>query len=153
MSSRSPLGYQNAQIAYIKWHGAVSPLYAWSETSGCTEQFAYTVYVYVYMRVVSCFSCVKLFATLWAVASQAPLSVGFSKQEYWSRLPCTPPGDLSDPGIKPTSLTSPAGRDGQADSLPLVPPGKPLCVYIYIYIYAYKYVHTDTYHRYTHTLI
>ena len=40
--------------------------------------------------------------------SQAPLSMGFSKQEYWNGLPCPPPGDLPDPGIKPTSLMSPA---------------------------------------------
>ena len=42
------------------------------------------------------------------VAHQTPLSVGFSRQEYWSGLPCPPPGDLPDPGIKPTSLMSPA---------------------------------------------
>ena len=39
---------------------------------------------------------------------QAPLSIGFSRQEYWSGLPCYPPGDLPDPGVEPTSLTSPA---------------------------------------------
>ena len=61
----------------------------------------------------SCFSQVQLFATLWTVTCQAPLSTGFSKQEYWSGLPCPPPpGDLPDPGIEPASLTSPelAGR-------------------------------------------
>ena len=42
------------------------------------------------------------------VAREAPLSMGFSRQEYWSGLPCPPPGDLPDPGIKPTSLMSPA---------------------------------------------
>ena len=42
-------------------------------------------------------------ATSWTVAHQAPLSMGFSRQEYWSRLPCPPPGDLPDPGIKSTS--------------------------------------------------
>ena len=47
-------------------------------------------------------------ATPWTVASQAPLSMGFSRQEYWSGLPCPRPGDLPHPGIKPTSLTSPA---------------------------------------------
>ena len=47
-----------------------------------------------------------VFATLWTVAHQAPLSMGFSRQEYWSGLPCSPPGDLSDPGIKPASLAS-----------------------------------------------
>ena len=56
----------------------------------------------------SCFSPVQLFATLWTVARQAPLSMGFSRQEYWSGLPCPPPGDLSDPEIKLTSPKSPA---------------------------------------------
>ena len=48
-------------------------------------------------------SCVPLCATLCTVARQAPLSVGFSRQEYWSGLPCPPPEDLPDPGIKPGS--------------------------------------------------
>ena len=52
------------------------------------------------------FSRARLFASLWMVACQAPLSVGFSRQEYWSGLPCPPPGDLPDPGIKPMSLLS-----------------------------------------------
>ena len=58
------------------------------------------------MCMLSCFSCVPLFATLWSVALQAPLSMGFSRQEYWGVLPYPPPGDLSNPGIKATSLTS-----------------------------------------------
>ena len=49
------------------------------------------------------FSCVQLFATLWTVALQAPLSLGFSRQEYWSGLPGPPPGDLPDPSIKSAS--------------------------------------------------
>ena len=56
----------------------------------------------------SYFSRVRLFATLWTVAYQAPLSIGFSRQEYWSGLPYPAPGDLPDPGIKPVSLTAPA---------------------------------------------
>ena len=52
------------------------------------------------------FSRVQLFATLWTVACQAPLSMGFSRQEYWSELPCPPPGDLPKPGIEPMSLMS-----------------------------------------------
>ena len=48
-------------------------------------------------------SCVQLFATPWTVVCQAPLSMGFSGQEYWSGLPCPPPGDLTDPGIEPES--------------------------------------------------
>ena len=58
----------------------------------------------------SCFSYGLLFATLRAF--QAPLSIGFSRQEYWSGLPCSPPGDLPNPGIKPPSLA------WQANSLP-----------------------------------
>ena len=58
------------------------------------------------------FSCVQLFVTLWTVAHQAPLSMGFSRQEHWSGLPCPPPGDLPDPGIKPRSPVSPASAGG-----------------------------------------
>ena len=59
-------------------------------------------------------SCLTLFDP-WTVACRAPLSVGFSQQEYWSGLPCPPPGDLPDPGIELASLVSPA----LAVSLPL----------------------------------
>ena len=54
------------------------------------------------------FSNVWLFVTLWTVACQASLSTGFSRQEYWIGLPCPPPGNLPNSGIKPMSLTSPA---------------------------------------------
>ena len=47
--------------------------------------------------------CIQLFVTLWTVAHQALLSMGFSRQEYWSRLPFLPPEDLPDPGIEPRS--------------------------------------------------
>ena len=59
-----------------------------------------------------CFSPFRLLATLWTVALQAALSMGFSWQEYWSGLPCPPPGDLSDPRIKPLSLKSLAYAGG-----------------------------------------
>ena len=49
-------------------------------------------------------SHVWLFVTLWTIACQVPLSMGFSRQEYWSGLPCPPPGDLPHPGIEPASL-------------------------------------------------
>ena len=58
------------------------------------------------------FSRVQFFVTLRTVACQAPLSMGFSRQEYWTGLSCPPPGDLSDPGIKPMSLMSPALAGG-----------------------------------------
>jgi len=67
-------------------------------------------------------SCARLFATLWTLAKQAPLSMGFSQQGYWSGLPWPPPGDLPDLGIKLVSRMSPALAGG---SLPLASPGKP----------------------------
>ena len=54
----------------------------------------------------SCFSRVRLFVTQWTVAHQAPLSMEYSRQEYWSGLPFPPPGDLPDPGIKLLSVAS-----------------------------------------------
>ena len=62
--------------------------------------------------VLSRFSHVQLCVTLWTVALQAALSVGFSRQECWSGLPCRPPGDLPGPGIGPVSLMSPALAGG-----------------------------------------
>ena len=50
--------------------------------------------------------CVRLFVIPWTLACQAPLSMRFFRQEYWSGLPCPPPEDLPDPGIQPSSLTS-----------------------------------------------
>ena len=64
-------------------------------------------------------SHVPLFATPWTIAYQAPLSMEFSRQAYWSGLPFPSPGDLPDPGIKPGSPTF------QADALLSEPPGKP----------------------------
>ena len=54
------------------------------------------------------FSCVQLFVTFWTVTHQAPLSMGFPRQEYWSGLPCPPPGDLANPGTEHAFLMSPA---------------------------------------------
>ena len=70
----------------------------------------------------SWFSRVQLFVTPWAVACQAPLSTGFSRQGHWARLPCPPPGGLADPGMEPASLTSAALASA---SSPLAPSGKP----------------------------
>ena len=61
------------------------------------------VFVVVYLL-----SCVRLFTTPWTVPCQASLSTEFSRQEYWSGLPCPPKGDLPNPGIKPMSLSAPA---------------------------------------------
>ena len=74
------------------------------------------------MRMLSCLTHVQLFASLWTVAQQPPLSMGFPRQEYWSGLPCPPPGDLPQPGIKLTSSAAPALQE---DSLPLSHQGSP----------------------------
>ena len=70
-----------------------------------TVSIGYSVTCYMHAKSLS---HVQLFVTLWTVACQAPLSVGFSRQEYWSQSPFPPAGDLPKPGIAPTSLTSPA---------------------------------------------
>ena len=72
-----------------------------------------------YESILNHFSHVQLFVTPWTTARQAPLSIEFSRQVYWSGLPFPFPGDLSDPGIKQRSPVL------QADSLPSEPPGKP----------------------------
>ena len=76
------------------------------------------------LLLLSRFNCIQLFATLWTIAHQAPQSMEFPRQEYWSGLPCPPPEDIHDPGMEPASLTSLLQL--QAGSLPLVSPGKPL---------------------------
>ena len=77
-------------------------------------------------------SQVQLFVTPWTIVHQAPLSVGFPRQEYWSRLLFPPPGGLLDPGMESTSLMSPslAGRFVTTEL-----PGKPPFYYIYGLIY------------------
>ena len=60
------------------------------------------------LLLLSCFSHVRLFATLWTVAHQAALSMGFFSQEYWSELSCPPPEALPNPGIEPACLMSSA---------------------------------------------
>ena len=88
-SSRSEMA--GFLFAPVTWSSNISPL-----------SFSMAV------RVLSHFSCVRLFVTPWTVARQAPLSMGFSRQEYWSGLPFPPPGDLPDQGIEPASLKLPA---------------------------------------------
>ena len=68
------------------------------------------------------FSHVRLCVTPWTIACQAPMSTGFSRQEYWSEVPCPSPGDVPNPRIKPTSLGLLCWQVG---SLPLAPHGKP----------------------------
>ena len=88
----------------------------------------------------SCFSHVRLFAALWTVARQVPLSMRFSRQEYWSGLPYPPPGNLPNPGIEPESLRSPAlagsffttSATGEAPSLITALPNDPSLTWSHI---------------------
>ena len=75
----------------------------------------------VFWRRACLLSHVQLFVTPQTAAHQAPLSTGFSRQQYWSGLPCPSPGDFPDPGIGPTSLVSPALAGGLFTT---APPGK-----------------------------
>ena len=81
-----------------------------------------TIQNYVYSESEVAQSCPTL-CHPWTVAYQAPPSMGFSGQEYWSGLSCPSPGDLPDPGIEPRSPAL------QADALTSVPPGKPCIQY------------------------
>ena len=84
--------------------------------------------------VLCCFSHVQLFATLWTVDLQVPLSMGFSRQEYWSGSPCSPARNLPNPGIEPTSPALPA------DSLLLKHWGSPSPYIYHSFIYFSVYV-------------
>ena len=82
--------------------------------------------------VLSHFSHVWLFMTPWTVARQGPPSMGFSRQEYWSGLPCPSLGDLPNPGIEPTSLKSPALA---GEFFTSEPSWKPIYIYMYTFMY------------------
>ena len=111
----------------------------WATVHGVAESqirlndFHFHIYTYTYANTHACNSLldflpihVRLFATPWTVAHQTPLSMGFSRQEYWSGLPFPSPGDL--PWIEPVSPAL------QVDSLPTEPSGKPrqtvVCIHI-----------------------
>ena len=74
------------------------------DPSGLLSQF----FFFFFACMLSWFSSVPLFVILWTVTHQAPLSMGISRQEYWSELPCPPSGGLPDSDIEPVSLLSPA---------------------------------------------
>ena len=86
------------------------------------------------MSMLSGFSHIQLFVTLWTVARQAPLSMGFSRQEYWCGFPCPPPGNLPDPGIKHLLYL----LYWKVGSLLLVPSGKPhICLYLLPWVFLH----------------
>ena len=120
--------WANAEAALPGLWPDINPSLAFLPSLFCSLQFPYHSPLEC-ACVLSCFSRVPLFAIPMDCSPSVqgilcnPLSRAFSRQEYWSGLPCPPPGDLPDPGIEPTSLRSPAlaGRF----FLPPVPHGKP----------------------------
>ena len=96
-----PLMLQRLQVAE-----SLCRAWDWLSSINCTSQ--YLIINYMHVCVLSHFSSVWLCVTPWTVTCQASLSMGFSRQEYWGGLPCPPPEDLPNPGIKPASLKSPA---------------------------------------------
>ena len=111
--------------------------------------------------IMPCYVCVVSYVWLsvswWTIACQALLSMGFSRQEYWSRLPFPPAGDLHDPGIKPTFLASPAlageffTTNATWEAHPLVQTAERRCV-IYKFMVIFKLVTTHAYVHYSHDL-
>ena len=85
---------------------------SWSSVQFPGQLCAYKILASSCACMLSCFSCVQLFVILLTVACQAPLFMGFSKQEYWSGVPSPSPGDLPDWGMEATSLASPALAGG-----------------------------------------
>ena len=109
-----------------------------SSESLCTLGFHATVPLLILSptpAVLSHFSHVPLSLTLWTVAHPAPLSMGLSRQEYWSGLPCPSPGDLPDPGIKQASLTP--NLHQQMGSLPGAPPRKPNMLFYFSFFFFF----------------
>ena len=90
------------------------------------------VLLYMCACVLSSFSPVLLFVTPWTIARQAPLSMGFSRREYWSRLPCPPLGDLPNPGIEPRSLIPPVLAAGFFITSTTWKPS-PICIHYVIF--------------------
>ena len=107
----------NKDLLYSTGNSAQCSLAAWMEgslgESGCMHMYVWVpvlstwnyhiIVNWLCVCVLSCFSSVWLYRTLWAIVFHAPLSMGFSRQESWSGLLCPPPGDLPDPGIEPRS--------------------------------------------------
>ena len=104
----SLVGKQGNIRNYTNWDSSfvlkVYHLHVYSEKICNWNEHYYTICVK--LCVPCCFSCAQLFVTPWTESCQAPLSMGFFRQEHWSGLPCPPPGDLPDPGVEPVGLVS-----------------------------------------------
>ena len=91
-------------MSLLKWHVVNN---AFSDHSMRWQFLALAIHVHLACMCVKSLQSFQLFTTLCTMDGQAPLSMGFSRQEYWSGLPCPPPGNLPGSGVKPASLVSP----------------------------------------------
>ena len=121
-------------VTWQEHHRAVLPAFPKFSSQPLLDDEVAQVTLCAYAHACACcvLSHVRLFATPWTVAHQAPLSKGFPRQEYWSRLPYPPSGDLPDPGIKPMPLASPALAGGFF--IP-APPGKLLPSLVLLFLF------------------
>ena len=106
-----PGGLQSMGSQRVR-HDWVTSLHFILTCDSLQEYFALNIVARCTCCMLNCFSCVLLFSTPWTVARQPPLSMRFSRQEYWHGLSCPPPGDLPDAGIEPVSLRCPALTGG-----------------------------------------
>ena len=116
--------FGSGKLISERW--VICPYFLWLVSSSIRSQFGdFNIQILLFhfhACGLSCFSRVQLLATLWTLAHEVPLSMGFSRQEYWSGLPSPPPGDLPDPLIEPAFLASPALAVG---FFTIPPPRKP----------------------------
>ena len=110
----------------------------------------HTVQLHFYLVLCSVTQLCLTLVTMCTVAHQAPLSLGFSRQERWSGFLCPPPADIPDPGTKPRSFASPASA---GKFFTTVPPGKPLFLFIHLYTtcfvktFLFRYIQTSIWKR------
>ena len=117
--STSPTPHERGIVEYSTWLRVQVFLSWWS---GSNLDFAILMVMQIWASFLGSLSGVRLFATPWTIARKVLLSMGFLRQEYWTGLPFTPPRDIPDPWIKPTSLCL---LHWQIDSLPLCYLGSP----------------------------
>ena len=123
MGQRRTISWGNGNKTYLNlWTAAKAVLRGTNPYIRQKERFQINNISNLHLVHVCFVSCVWLFVTLWTVGNQAPPSMGLSRQEYSSVLPCPPPWDLPDPGMNLHLLWL---LHWQAGSLPLAPPGKP----------------------------
>ena len=111
-----PPGKPGSKSRWVS-HGLLTPLGNFSLSQHCwalafSLAYTFTLPLKYHTHVLSHFSHIQLFVTLWTVAHQAPLCMSFFRQEYWNELLCPSPGDLPDPGLEPMSHMSPALAGG-----------------------------------------